>query len=320
MLLCPPTGIDPSPQSVPATAHRFWRVLVDENYQDTYLSIAEIEMAETPGGPDITTPGFAISGGDRGASWATSQAFDDDGVTAWSILRSTGASNLWIGQDFGIGNERAIAEIRLTARGDFVSAHSTALHMPATWRLQHSDDGVAWQDIWTIAREAPWELGEARIYTGSAPAAPVGAYRYWRLRAGDSHSGTYFSIAEIEMATTTGGANDCTTGQTIFGDQRSSFPATEAFDGIVSGNNCWSISRGASDLIADAWCGQDFGVPYDLRELRLTARADGFYTHMPMSFAVECSTDGTSWEVAWVETDVAPWSAAENRTFVRPGL
>jgi hypothetical protein len=109
-------------------------------------------------------------------------------------------------------------------------------------------------------------------------------------------------------------------GQAIHGDQRASFPATQAFDGIVGGNNCWSISRGAVDAIADAWCGQDFGTAYDLHELRLIARADGFYTHMPMSFAAECSMDGVFWQVAWVETDVASWSAAEQRAFVRPSV
>lgn len=319
MLLSPPYGIDPSPPA-PLAAHRYWRVLVDENYQDTYLSIAEIEMTETTGGADLTSAGFAISGGDRGASWATGKAFDGDTATAWSILRSAGAANLWIGQDFGAGNEKAIAEIRLTARNDFNSGHSNALHMPAKWRLQQSDDGLVWQDVWIHLREAPWELGETRVYADAGPAAPVGAFRYWRLHAGDNHADTYFSIAEIEMATSAGGANACTTGQAIFGDQRSSFPATQAFDGIVSGNNCWSISRGAADAIADAWCGQDFGGAYDPHELRLTARADGFSSHMPMSFAVECSTDGASWQVAWVETDVASWSAAEQRAFVRPSV
>ena len=319
MLLSPPNGIDPSPPA-PSVAHRYWRIMIDENYNDTYLSIAEIEMAESTGGADLTSAGFAISGGDRDASWATGQAFDGDTATAWSILRSAGAASLWIGQDFGAGNEKAISEVRLTARNNFSSGHSNALHMPAKWRVQYSDDGLIWQDLWIQLREAPWELGETRVYTGKGGAAPVGAFRYWRLRAGDNHADTYFSIAEIEMAASAGGANDCTTGQTIFGDQRSSFPATEAFDGIVSGNNCWSISRGASDAIADAWCGQDFGTAFDLQELRLTARADGFSSHMPMSFAVECSIDGTSWQVAWVETDVASWSAAEQRAFVRPSV
>lgn len=121
------------------------------------------------------------------------------------------------------------------------------------------------------------------------------------------------------MAASAGGTNACTTGQTIFGDQRSSFPAAQAFDGIVSGNNCWSLNRGATDAIANAWCGQDFGSAFDLQELRLTARADSFYTHMPISFAVECSTDGVTWVVAWVETDLPTWSAAETRSFARPG-
>ena len=318
MLLSPPLGIDPSPPAPPA-AHRYWRVMVDANYNDTYLSIAGIEMAPIPGGADVTAAGLAISGGDRGASWATGQAFDGDGATAWSILRSAGAAHLWIGQDFGAGNETAIAEVRLTARGDFAAGNSTALHMPAGWRLQHSDDGLAWQDRWARVREAPWELGETRTYTGTGPAAPAGAFRYWRLRAGDNHTSSYFSIAEIEMAASAGGANACTPAQAIFGAQRASFPATQAFDGIVSGNNCWSITRGATDAIADAWCGQDFGTGFDLQELRLTARADSFHTHMPMSFAVECSTDGASWQVAWAETDLPPWSAAETRSFPRPG-
>ena len=319
MLLSPPYGIDPSPPA-PSTAHRYWRIMIDENYNDTYLSIAAIEMAETSGGADLTSVGFAISGGDRGTSWATGQAFDGDTATAWSILRSAGAASLWIGQDFGAGNARAISEIRLTARNDFSSGHSNALHMPTKWRLQRSYDGLVWQDVFIHLREAPWELGETRVYAEAGSAAPVGAFRYWRLRAGDNHADTYFSIAEIEMAASAGGANECTPGQTIFGDQRSSFPATQAFDGIVGGNNCWSISRGASDAIADAWIGQDFSTAYDLHELRLTARADGFYTHMPMSFAVECSMDGVFWQVAWVETDLAPWSAAETRSFQRPGL
>ena len=317
MLLCRPLAIDPSPPP-PSAAHRYWRVQIDANYNSTYLSIAEIEMAETIGGGDLTTSAQAISGGDRGATFATAQAFDNNATTAWSILRSAGSAALWIGQDFGVGNAVEIKQVKLTARPDFTTGHSNALHMPAKWRLQYSDNGMTWTTHWTFAREAPWALGETRTYTASETAAPTGAFRYWRLHAGDNHATSFFTLAEIQMAASAGGANACTTGQTIYGDQRSSFPATMAFDGIVSGSNCWSIDRGASNPTAVAWCGQDFGSAFDLRELRLTARADGFASHAPISFAVECSTDGSSWQVAWVETDLAAWSAAEQRSYARP--
>ena len=300
-----------------AGAHRYWRVFAEESFNNTYLSIAEITMAETVSGADETSTAYAISGGDRGGSFVTANAFDNDGATSWGILMSASASNLWIGQDFGSGNEKEIVELSMTARNDYTAGHHNSYHMPAKWSLQYSDDGTAWTTKWTYVREAPWISGETRTYTADEGAAPAGAFRYWRYIFGDTNAASYGSVAEIEMATTAAGTNDCTIGQTIFGAARGSFPATNAYDGVVSGNNSWSVDFSTMDQ-EDLWNGQDFGSDYDLYEIRLTARADAFNSHMPVSFAVQCSSDGTTWDTVWNETGLTPWASSEERTFVRP--
>lgn len=134
------------------------------------------------------------------------------------------------------------------------------------------------------------------------PPPPPPSYRYWRVNI--TAANTHPSVAEVEMAATTGGANIATGGTPI---ASGSYPGAQhvpanAFNGVLDASDCW-----ASDNASAGWIGYDFGTPVIVKEVRICARNS--YGQSPRDFTIEHSNDGVSWTPVASYTNVTSWPA-----------
>ena len=119
-------------------AHRFWRLHIYRNGGDTnYASIADLVLAETPGGVQGAVGGTASASNERIPAEGAKNAFDGLSGTFWRGFHNGGAA--FIQYDMGSGRAIDVAEIRITF-GSGVGASS----YPRDFTLLYSDDGVGW--------------------------------------------------------------------------------------------------------------------------------------------------------------------------------
>lgn len=303
-------GGDPGGGDPTGGPHRYWRVRFLNTYDLSYGALAEIKMASSLGGADLTTTGQTIVGDDR-PSFLGSAAFDNDPATAWSFDKPAGSALWWVGQDFGSAVE--IVEVKLTGRNDNFYEQG-----PTGWVLEYSDDATDWTEHWRFEREAPWVKGEERTYTATETALDETAATHWRVFGSKSDNSQYLHIGELEMSETAGGgfSDETSTGAAIAGQARSGFGAEKAFDNILTGNNSWG---GAKTDETTLWVGQAFATAKDIVQIKLSARNDSFEEQTPRSFAVQKSLDsGITWITVWNVTDEAIWTAGETRTYTKP--
>lgn len=117
-------------------AQQYWRAQV--TFLRGAIIVPEIEMAESIGGPDVTSPGFAYASSQTTNGPATG-AFDDNiGVGKYHYWTANNAVGEWIGQDFGVGNEKAIKEITI---------YQDAGYLLPNFDIQYSSNNVDWTTV-----------------------------------------------------------------------------------------------------------------------------------------------------------------------------
>lgn len=134
---------------------------------------------------------------------------------------------------------------------------------------------------------------------------PAGAHAYWRVNI--SAANNHCSIAELEMAATAGGVNQCTGGVAIASDHYPStsgytfFPA-QAFDGSFDhGTHSWAALNSGY-----GWIGYHFADPTVVTEVRICPRNDG--AQSPRNFTIEWSDDGITWTVEATYINQTSWT------------
>ena len=265
------------------TAHRYWRLFIFENAGQSYTDIAEISMASSTGGANLCTGGTAASSSSYNSSFLPGNAFDGNPSTSWATSDGS-ASNSWISYDFGSAVD--IAEVKITARND---ANDTS--WPTYMALQSSDDNSNWTNVcYFVASLSEGSTQTFEVYTGSV----LDAHRYWRVfiltNAGQSG---YTDIAEIEMRTTSGGANLCTGGSAASSSSyNSSYLPANAFDGNPS--TSWASVNGSP---LNQWVSYDFGSAKSVGYLTLAARNDTSDNSWPALVELQFSDDGASWSL-----------------------
>lgn len=124
-------------------ARRYWRVRGLWQFSgtdDQTMAVAEMEMRLTAAGADQTSAANAIASSEFSGSFADDFAFNNDGgTTLWSSVIGTWY-NHWVGQDFGSGNDKQIAEVVYTAAGGGGAAAS-----PKDGIIEASPDGTNWE-------------------------------------------------------------------------------------------------------------------------------------------------------------------------------
>lgn len=146
----------------------------------------------------------------------------------------------------------------------------------------------------------------------------MAAGRYCRVVFyGSGQSGAY-SLVELILRDTPGGSN-VATGGTASGSSNAigGYPASRAFDGTTAGGDgqCYATTA----VYGSSYIQYDFGVgnSYDIAEIVVYPRNDGFQGQTPELLRVMSSNDGTTWADEWVGHATA-WGAGTAQTFTKP--
>lgn len=122
-------------------AHRFWRLYITGNGGHTNVTVGELELATTPGGPQAAVGGVPAASTEFSATYSVTKAFDGSSTGAWVSGANTSYSvKEYIQYDLGAGKAIDVKEVRITFPADF-----TATSYPASFLLLHSDDGLDWK-------------------------------------------------------------------------------------------------------------------------------------------------------------------------------
>ena len=230
------------------------------------------------GDPNVARGTQHISSGDYGPA---ANLYDGNNGT-YTELNSY-AAGVWVGQDFGVGNEKKINRVVAEFMGD---------RTPARITIEASDDLLTWYDL---ASEGYWSVGTPGVHTFDVTAPR--AYRAWRLKTLDP-TGTSYYFSLISLAMYTGTAENwrspATYGLSVTdpGQAISSYPfnAHQAFNTNL--NNYWESN--SSNVRNIHWIGQDFGAyKRQIRCVEIEQTLDPYYS-VGLA-AVEASDDGANW-------------------------
>jgi hypothetical protein len=277
-------------------AHRYWRLLCRKNAGGGFTGISELELRSTSGGADETGSGTPLG---SGSIQAGSLAAVFDNSTSTGVQWNGTGAGLFIGYDFGAGNDKAIIEINVLPR------HDSADRTFAEFDFQYSDDNASWTTAWSGSYTA-WVIGTT--VTFSQPSAA--ASRYWRVRGDTLGSGTSMSCAELELRETVGGADATGSGTASASSQFSSQFPSLAFD-----NSAATFWSGSADVAQCSWLKYDFGVGVtkEIAQISYTARNDAFFTQAPTAGWIECSSDGRAF-LSRKYFSALGWSAGASNT------
>lgn len=131
--------------------HTHWRVIIDTNFTNAYYGLSEVAFYES--GEDDPAWSYTVGSPITGSE----TAFDADEETAWS-------TNVPADAHVGYQFVRPVGIIRVEITGPEFTAQA-----PRTFRIQYSDDGLAWEEAWTVSNEPAWTARETRTFVNSAP-------------------------------------------------------------------------------------------------------------------------------------------------------
>lgn len=135
-------------------SYRYWRLFVVNNQGDpTYISIADVEWALSPGGADQTTPSTPTS---QSASLAglypAANTVDDAVGTYWIPGAADGSVGFlfsqWASYDFA--SPVALREIRMRPQTGATS------RMPNAFRVEGSTNNTDWTVVQAFASSGPY--------------------------------------------------------------------------------------------------------------------------------------------------------------------
>lgn len=134
----------------------------------------------------------------------------------------------------------------------------------------------------------------------------------WRL-LNLANAGGQTGLAEIEMATTFGGANECVGGTaTSSSTYGGGYAPANAFDGSMADYPCWFGPAGTY-----SWIAYEFASAKDIVEFRIHA-SNQDYAGCPRIMAFQYF-DGTNWLTAWFGF-YKDWAANPLKTFSKPTI
>jgi hypothetical protein len=140
----------------------------------------------------------------------------------------------------------------------------------------------------------------------------MAAHRYWRLftRFGSSDA---VLIAEVELRTSSGGADATGSGTASASSVDGTNTAAKVFDNSTS--TFWQSTFGSGSV--GVWLEYDFGSgnDKDIVEVALTPSAS-FANRMPQEFDIQWSDDNATWTTAW-SASFPTWTSAQ-QVFTKP--
>lgn len=146
------------------------------------------------------------------------------------------------------------------------------------------------------------------------PVAALTTFLYWRLYTTSTSTG-YWSIAELEMRSSVGGAN-ILSGGTLSASStdsaNSGFPLSAAIDGNV--NSFWL----AVGNIPPHWIRYQFASPVDVQQIAIRTRNDFWWNETANNLSIQASNNGTDWTTIWTETGITGWAQGTTKVFTKP--
>lgn len=301
-------------------AHRYWRLYITAVNANQYVGVSEIELFDATYA-DVTT-GLAaanVTHSSRlGSAYNGSNVIDDDFTTLWHTNGATVpsvANPEWVKIDLGAGNDKDV--IALSIKGRITGEAYVPEQCPKDFKLQYSDDGATWSDLFSVTGQTGWGvIGERRFFNASGstemvppppPSAAVGtaSKRFWRVRTtavdGDLNA---FGLQDIEFHTTVGGAQAATGGTAYAANTYSGLPSY-AFD---SGTTEW-IGADTKE-----WIGYLFPAATEVVELKIKA-GNTEPDQSPKDFVVEYLDGAGVFQTAHSVTGSSGWTSNEVRTF-----
>jgi hypothetical protein len=136
----------------------------------------------------------------------------------------------------------------------------------------------------------------------------MAAHRYWRLYF-TSAVANYAQIVEVELRTSTGGADVTGTGTaTADSIYSGSYDAAKAFDNSSLTSWC------STNTNFPHWLAYDFGIGNDKDIVQYAITSLSPETDAPYSWYFQCSDDGSAWTtIGYVDNQT--WTALETKTF-----
>lgn len=147
-----------SPVKVSTAGRDMWRMRVSDTESRTFVSVAEIEMRDAPGGPDLCVGGTPF-GSYPIAGLNYAKAFDNDlaGDQRWAAETSNAWTEKWVGYRFA--GPVNVVQIAITA------AQNYGVEGPRTFALEFYDKTRArWIPAVVVVDMAPWANGEQRLF------------------------------------------------------------------------------------------------------------------------------------------------------------
>lgn len=147
--------------------NRYWRIFITGNNgggSDQSTIICELEMSNTPGGPNLCSGGSGIASTNYNSwGWTLAGAFDGNKTSfpnGWAATphAAPGGVPAYLGYVFPA--PVSINEVRITSRNDSLQAYS-----PKDFIIQSSENGVDWLDHWAVSNQTGWTAGEERTFT-----------------------------------------------------------------------------------------------------------------------------------------------------------
>ena len=178
-------------------AHRYWRLLITANYQNTpgNMLIGDLFLqtfvgtyptdALSSSNTDARATASSVYNGNT-ASYGPGAAFRNNGLTNYWMTATDATFPQWIAWDFGA----APKEINCISLGHGTNS-SWGPRLPSAGTVQYSDNGTDWTDWFSFAdtRAAPVDgVTHLRSYmkpgshgAASTPKPSPQRHRYWRL-------------------------------------------------------------------------------------------------------------------------------------------
>jgi F5/8 type C domain len=150
--------------------------------------------------------------------------------------------------------------------------------------------------------------------SATGPGPVVQTHRYWRLYITQTLTNNSFNIAEVELRSTAGGADQTGSGTASAspGTPTGGVPAN-CFD-----NNATTTFHSPGGSMP-AWLIYDFGAatPKDIMQVMIQAHPSNA-GYSPIDFEVQFSDDNSVWTKLWGVTGSTGWAAGEIRVFTKP--
>lgn len=283
--------------------HRYWSILNRrlDAFGTSFLSITEIAMRYTAGGENLVGNGTA-STSKTVQSGSVAGVFDGITNALGAQWNSTVVEDIRVAYDFGANNLVEVNELEIWPD---VTNDARA---PGYFLVQYSDNGTDWTTHF---------IGVFYNYTQNVPQTftrPTStASRYWLMHnLTSSDVSGIVTIAEAEMRTVAGGADQTGAGTASASTTFGGFAAADAFDN--ANNTEWASGGEGTPAYQSLMYDFGMGVTHEIIELAITAR-DSFEAQSPLTISLAYSDDGKAFvnRVDFSTTD--DWTASETRVF-----